>query len=214
MEREPVTIFLGQFAGSPEKANENWISNKAQWLGGHRFRSHPDGFFIPPGLRRERGEVFGLVKRVATGYRVCNAFNEELFPGWVRFAILRATVSLHGARGPEGVWIGHEAERARQLLGSARSAGWCYVFDLGDEVPFNIVLTEMASLVHTFRIMWSRHQNRVVRLYKELGRQKAVAERLGVTQQAVSDILRRAHWREVRRAEKLIDSVLQGIEPA
>jgi predicted DNA-binding protein YlxM (UPF0122 family) len=74
-----------------------------------------------------------------------------------------------------------------------------------------MVLTEMASLVHSFRNLWSDHQNQVIRLYKELGRQKLVAERLGVTQQAISDILKRAHWREIKRAEKLIDGVLKRI---
>ena len=59
--------------------------------------------------------------------------------------------------------------------------------------------------------MWSNHQNQVVRLYRELGRQKDVAERLGITQQAVSDILKRAHWREINRAERLIDGVLRRV---
>jgi hypothetical protein len=187
------------------------IYNKSQWLAGHLFRNYREDFFIPPVLRRERGEIFGLLKRLDTSYRVCTIINEELYPGSVRFAIVRDALDLPGENRPESVLIGHAGEKARQLLGKARSAGWCYVFDLGEEEEYNTVLTEMASLVHTFRNMWSDHQNKVIRLYKELGRQKAVAERLEITQQAVSDILKRAHWKEIKRAEKMIDGVLKGI---
>jgi hypothetical protein len=211
MASELVTVVLGQFVGPVRRIDMDRIYNKSQWLAGHLFRNYREDFFIPPVLRRERGEIFGLLKRLDTSYRVCTIINEELYPGSVRFAIVRDALDLPGENRPESVLIGHAGEKARQLLGKARSAGWCYVFDLGEEEEYNTVLTEMASLVHTFRNMWSDHQNKVIRLYKELGRQKAVAERLEITQQAVSDILKRAHWKEIKRAEKMIDGVLKGI---
>jgi len=211
MGNELVTVILGQFIGPIRRVDTDWIYNKAQWLAGHLFRNYREDFYIPPVLRRERGEIFGLLRRPDTSYRVCTMFNEELYPGSIRFAIVRDALDLPGENRPESVLIGHAGEKARQLLGRARSAGWCYVFDLGEEVAFNTVLTEMASLVHTFRNMWSDHQNKVIRLYRELGRQKHVAERLGITQQAVSDILKRAHWKEIKRVESMIDGVLKGV---
>ncbi len=211
MEKKLVTVILGHFIGPTDRLDTEEIYNKAQWLAGHLFRNNREDFYVPPVLRRERGELFGLLKTPDTSYRYCTAFNEEVFPGSIRFAIVRDALDLPGEERPESVLIGRAGERARQLLGTARSAGWSYAFDLGDDVPFNMVLTEMASLVHSFRNLWSDHQNQVIRLYKELGRQKLVAERLGITQQAVSDILKRAHWKEIKRAEKLIDGVLKRI---
>jgi hypothetical protein len=211
MSSERVTVILGHFAGPTDRVDADWVYNKAQWLAGYLYRNSREDFFVPPVLRRERGEIFGLLKSPDTSYRVCTMFNEEIYPGSIRFAIVRDLLELPGDDRPEAVLIGRAGDRARQLLRKARSAGWCYVFDLGEEVPFNTVLTEMASLVHTFRNMWSDHQNKVIRLYRELGRQKHVAERLGITQQAVSDILKRAHWKEIKRAEKLIDGVLKRV---
>ena len=208
---ELVTVVMGQFAGPTDRVDSDWIFNKAQWLSGHLYRGYRDEFYVPPVLRRERGEIFGLLRRPGASYRVCAAFNEELYPGSIRFAIVRDSIDLPGGGKPESALISQAGDNARTLLGRARSAGWCYVFDLGEDVPFNSVLTEMASLVHSFRSMWSDHQNQVIRLYKELGKQNKVAERLEITQQAVSDILKRAHWKEIKRAERLIDSVLKGI---
>jgi hypothetical protein len=210
MNSEPITIFLGQFVEPPVSVDADWIYDKAQWLVGHLYRHYRGDFFIPPVLRREHGEIFGLLKRAGTCYRACATFNEELHPAWVRFAIVNDKVSKPGDIEPEGAWFSRAGERARLLLGKARSAGWCYIFGLDDEVAFNEVLSELASLVHVFRSMWSQHQNNVIRLYKEMGRQAAVAERLGITQQAVSDILKRARWKEIKRAEELIGQVLEG----
>lgn len=211
MPSEFVTVILGQFSRPPDPADLDSVYNRAQWLAGHLFREHRPSFYIPPVLRRERGEVLGLLKRPEVGYRVCTQFNEEIFPGSIRFAIVWEALEIPGSKRPDRELVGKTGERARHLLGKARSVGWSYVFDLGKDVPLNQVLTEMASLVHSFRGLWSVHQNQVIRLYQELGRQKFVAERLGISQQAVSDILKRAHWKEIRRAERMIDEVLKGI---
>jgi hypothetical protein len=211
MDRERVTLILGQFVGPPERGDTDWIYNKSQWLAGHLYRGFRGDFYVPPVLRRERGEILGLLRKPDTSYRVCATFNEELYPGWIRFSIVRDVLEIPREGDEEAARIGGVGDRARQMLGKARASGWCYIFDLGDDVPFNAVLTEMASLVHTFRSLWSDHQNKVIRLYRELGRQKRVAERLGITQQAVSDILKRAHWKEIKRAERLIEGVLKGL---
>jgi hypothetical protein len=209
MSSELVTVFFGQFIGPLDRAGTDSIYHKAQWLVNHFFRSYRDDFYLPPVLRIERGEIFGLMKKPNVSYQVCSLFNEELYPGWVRFAIVRDAIEVPGEGKLENELVGRLVDKARHLLGKARTKGWCYVFDLGEDTPFNPVLTEMTSLVHAFRNMWSDHQNKVILLYKELGKQKHVAERLGITQQAVSDILKRAHWREIKRAEKLIDRLLR-----
>lgn len=211
MSQERVTLILGQFVGRPDRDDSEWIYNKSQWLAGHLYRTYRDVFYVPPVLRRERGEILGLLRQPDTSYRVCATFNEELFPSWIRFSIVRDTLEVPAEDEETPARVGRAGHRARRMLHAARSAGWCYSFDLGEDVPFNEVLTEMASLVHSFRHLWSEHQNNVIRLYRELGRQKRVAERLGITQQAVSDILKRAHWREIKRAETLIEGVLKGI---
>ncbi len=211
MNSELVTVFLGQFIGPVDRVDTDSIYQKAQWLVNHLFRKYRDDFYMPPVLRRERGEIFGLMRKPAISYQVCALFNEELHPAWVRFAIVRDAVEVPGMGRLENELVGKLVDRARHLLGKARTGGWCYVFDLGEETLFNSVLTEMTSLIHAFRNMWSDHQNKVILLYKELGRQKHVADRLGITQQAVSDILKRAHWREIKRAEVMIDRLLKEI---
>lgn len=56
---------------------------------------------------------------------------------------------------------------------------------------------------------WSNHQFRVVQFYEKFGSQISVAKELGITQQAVSDALRQAHWKEVKRVENMIDEALE-----
>ncbi len=51
---------------------------------------------------------------------------------------------------------------------------------------------------------WTAHRVDTLRLLRELGRQRCVAETTGVTQQAVSDTLRRAHWPRLRKSLKMV----------
>ncbi|MBI4653806.1 MAG: hypothetical protein HY752_02265 [Nitrospirae bacterium] len=74
---------------------------------------------------------------------------------------------------------------------------------------FNLWLNELTNLLHILRSGWTNHQRHVVQFYEKLGNQKAVAEVLRITQQAVSDALRQAHWKELKRVETMIDGVLK-----
>ena len=68
-------------------------------------------------------------------------------------------------------------------------------------------LAETAVLLHAvISEGWTATRHQAVRAYRELGRQKDVAEKLQVTQQAVSQMLRGARLRELRGVEDTLRS--------
>jgi predicted DNA-binding protein YlxM (UPF0122 family) len=99
---------------------------------------------------------------------------------------------------------------ASDMIQRAKKENLYYCFNIGFQfAELDQWLTELTNLLHILRNGWSNHQRRVVQFYEKFGSQKAVAKELGITQQAVSDALRQAHWKELNRVEKMIDEVLK-----
>lgn len=57
---------------------------------------------------------------------------------------------------------------------------------------------------------WTDRQCEAVRLYRRFERQEAVAQELGISQQAVSSALVSAGWRTVSEVEAALRDVLAG----
>jgi hypothetical protein len=55
---------------------------------------------------------------------------------------------------------------------------------------------------------WSARQVRTLRLMRELGRQKQVAEAMGVTPQSISETLGRAHWPRLKKSLNIMGELL------
>jgi hypothetical protein len=55
---------------------------------------------------------------------------------------------------------------------------------------------------------WSARQVRTLRLHRELGKQKLVAENMGVTPQSVSETLGRAHWPRLKKSLNVLGKLM------
>lgn len=74
------------------------------------------------------------------------------------------------------------------------------------------VLAHQVDLLLMLRHGYSSKQLAAVRLYDQLSDQKLVAGRMGVSQQAVSAMLRRTRWAAVRQMESCLDEALKAID--
>ena len=70
----------------------------------------------------------------------------------------------------------------------------------------------MTNLIQVMRSEWTDRQRQVIELYEKSENQKATATLLGITQQAVSDALQKAHREQVKRAEESVNATLEQIQ--
>ncbi len=109
------------------------------------------------------------------------------------------------------VSVGHHAgdaamQRARhkalETLEQAGKEGARFRVSMASREDQESRLAESSILLHAVITEgWTSTRHQAVRAYRELGRQKDVAEKLEVTQQAVSQMLRGARLRELREVE-------------
>lgn len=156
----------------------------------------------------EFGGVLDSPRRV---YDVIRQVAEGLFPVAVRFGVAYDTVDVV----PESdvaLMDGPAFHRADELLRAVESSGDLVGVDTGDPLRDGY-LTDVANLLLTLRSDWTDRQFEVVTTYRETGSQTATAERLGVSQQAVSAALRRSHYGRIDRAETHLRRMLAGDDP-
>ncbi len=96
------------------------------------------------------------------------------------------------------------AHRALQL--AVRDDGLCRYLGAGD--AGDVLLGALCRLVDPLIRTRTQKQWEAIAAYRELGRQRAVAERLGVTRQSVGDRLAAGHRRAVEEADAAVATYL------
>ncbi|MDP2899185.1 MAG: SatD family protein [bacterium] len=210
MASKVLTVILGDLVHSRESKGRQELSRRIHSALIHLRHEFTEEFYAPLVLTRGVDELSGVLKRPNMSYRICTLLNARMSPRLIRFAIVRGNVDIAVTSKDARRMDGPAFHAAADLLAKAKTDNLYYYFKLGFEFSeIDPWLTEIASLLHIIRSGWSDRQRRVANLYVKLGSQEAVADRLRITQQAVSDVLRRAHRRELKRAEDLIAEVLE-----
>jgi hypothetical protein len=156
-------------------------------------------------------EFGGVLDSPRRAYDVIRQVADGLFPVEARFGIAYDTVDVVPAS-DVALMDGPAFHRADALLREIESAGDLVGVDTGDPLRDGY-LTDVANLLLTLRSDWTDRQFEVVTTYRETGSQTATADRLGVSQQAVSSALRRSNYARIDRAETHLRRMLAGDDP-
>lgn len=152
----------------------------------------------------------GLLTRPDLAFDLAVAVQESLWPGRLRFAL--ASVAAAGGHGSRELdTLARERARAR-LREAPAAAGW-FLLDLaGRSRPEQALAESAARLYGAVMHDWTPARAAAVAAYRRSGRQTVVAEELGITQQAVSQMLLGAHFRSLLAAQDGLRGWLRGPE--
>ncbi len=208
-ESKVFTVIVGDLARSRNSPDRQRLSYKIRSAINQVSGEYRKEFYAPLVLTRGIDELSGVLKRPNMSYRICRLLNDIIHSRFFRFAVVRDTLDVAVTSRDAARMDGPAFHTASDIMQRAKRENLCYCFSLGFEfAKFDPWLNEMANLLHILRSGWSAHQRCVVQLYEKLGNQKTAAKRLGITQQAVSDALRQGYWKELKRAENMIDDAL------
>jgi hypothetical protein len=203
------TVIVGDLVRSRRDSDRKRLARVIPLALSHANRVFSGEFHAPLVQTQGIDAVSGVLKRPSMSYKICRGVNERILPNAFRFAVAcgRLDVGL-GSRDAAKI-DGPAFHVAADLVERAKQQNLYYAFALGDESgELETLLTVLASVIHIARGTWTTRQRRVVKLYEELGTQKAVARKLGITQQAVSDALVKSSHKELVRAEEVVTLVL------
>ncbi len=206
------TVVVGDLVRSRDIKDRSGFSRRIRSSLGSVSKRFKRELYAPLVLTRGIDELSGVLGHPAVAYRICKTLNEEMHPQLIRFAVVRGHLDVGVRTRDARKMDGPAFHQAAELVLAGKRYGRLYSFRIGGPCPNDdACLTELANLIHLMQDGWSDHQREVVRLYERLGRQEAVADRLKISQQAVSDALRLARWKELTRAEKSVELILAGM---
>lgn len=206
------TVIVGDLVGSRTIADRRRLGRKIQSALLSLSKEFQREFYAPLILTRGIDELCGVLKRSNSSFRICRTLNERIYPELLRFAVVRETLDIAVSSKHAGRMDGPAFHTAADLILKAKEKNLYYTFSLGFQfAEFDPWLNELTNLSHILARSLTKHQRNVVKLYEKHGRQKIVAEKLGITQQAVSDALQHAHWKDLKRAEALADRFLERV---
>ena len=210
-----VTVIVGDLIESRTKASRKELSRQLPLHIADVHRDYREEFVAPLVLTRGIDELSGVLKRPFMSYTICELLNERLYPSAFRFAVVTGILDVGVGSKDARKMDGPAFHKAADLMEQAKRDRLRYVFSVSGKkvASADPVLTELANLIQTIRERQSDRQRYLIKLYEELNNQSDVAKELGVTQQTVSDALRAAQWRELRRSKDAIVAFLKSCEP-
>lgn len=153
----------------------------------------PDGGILTAVLE-ESAPIFDLIV----------AIQEAVWPLRLRAALVTAPPA-----GAAGATPAIRDKARKQLKRSNKRDALSFSWSTRSESEIGLAVA-VAQLHSTLLSEWTAARASAVRSYRRLGRQAEVAKELGVSQQAVSQMLLGARFRELKAAEESMRSWLSG----
>jgi len=210
MNTQLFTVISGDLVRSRDISQRDAFSEKLNKTLEAVNRDFDDEIFAPLTVTKGIDEISAVLKKPGLSYRICRSLNDRIRPHSFRFAIvtgaLDVAIEAHDARQMDGSAF----HTASGLLLAGKKKDGLYFFKVGGSVTeVDSLLEDLALLIHIIRQNWTPRQYRIIQLYSGLGNQFEVASRLKITQQAVSDSLRKSHFQDLKRAEESIEAMLK-----
>ena len=149
-----------------------------------------------------------LGKKAPSSITLCEHLIDQMVPPEVRFGLGLGGLSTRTqpvAAGMDGpAW-----HRAQQAMAGAQRGRKRFVFQ-GDGRPDDTELTAIVDFLLSHRMQWTTHQREAVQLLQDLGSQQAVAQRLQVSEAAVSKRLSACMWRKYEALRTVAEGRLEA----
>lgn len=169
-----------------------------------------EAWIAPLTTTRGIDEFSGALREARPAFDIVVFLNAALHPARFRCALASGIVDVAPRSGDAAAMDGPAFHRAADALEQARR----------DDLPFKIAIEgqpeEVSDLVEStaklhdvISASWTRREAEAVHVYRLVGTQAAVARRLRITQQAVSDALSRARFFDLVVGEDAIRAWLQ-----
>ena len=158
-------------------------------------------------------EFGGVLQSLENLYDVVVTFQDALHPHQVRMVVASGAIDVGLTTFDVEKMDGEAFHRASQRLEALEDDP--LVFDLLiDDEPLGRTVADEINLLLDRRSEWTDRQREVIRIREEVDTQSAAAERLDVTQQAVSNVLSGANWQFVNKIEgRLRETLAARTEP-
>ncbi len=132
---------------------------------------------------------------------------DSLYPHSMRFTLSFGEIDVGLDTKDVAKMDGSAFHKAADMMNKLKKSKLLFTMSTHDEI-MDIAIKGQINLIFFLRKKWSKKQYEVIKEYEKVGSQYEVAKALSVTQQAVSNILKRSMWKEIKNIEEDLNRVL------
>ncbi len=146
-------------------------------------------------------EIRCVLKTVENVYNIMDFVWNEIYPQKMRFVLVRGLIDTSLSNRDITQMDGPAFHHASNMMNSLKKSGLFFEMSLGNDVT-DAALKGQVNLIIIIKNSWSSRRREIVRMYEKEGSQKDVADKMGISQQAVSKNLKESMWNKVKLIEK------------
>ena len=140
---------------------------------------------------------------VKIAYMIASKMFEYLSPIKIRLVISEGEIDSQRITNKLNEKDGEVFWNASQTLQNLKKSKRYIGFSLKNKDKISIA-SKMADIITELKYEWTETEKEIIKLYEYHKNQERVARELGISQQSVSDALRRAKHKVIREAEKAL----------
>jgi hypothetical protein len=153
-------------------------------------------------------EIEGVLKRISSIYKIITKIQKLVSPYKIRFIVvygnINTAVDSKNVEKMDGPAIHKATDKIMELKKSN------FLFDIDTENSIvDPLLKGQINLLMFYKTRWTARENQIAENYAIYKKQTLVAQKLSITQQAVSDSLRKIKWEEIHLMEEELNHVLK-----
>lgn len=152
-------------------------------------------------------EITGVLRNFKSSYTVAREFQEAFYPYLMRFVCVYGQIDIAIETRNASLMDGQAFWDADKYLEMIKNKKLYFYFDFGNKL-IDETLTSMANLIAILKNKWSQKEREIISQYEKFNNQEIVAKKYKISQQSVSNALKRSHWHEIRSSEAIILKVL------
>lgn len=159
-------------------------------------------------------EIGAVLLTISNVYNIITEIQSLLYPQQIRFVVVYDDIDV-GTASKDILKMdiarmdGPAFHKASDLLWSLKKEKLIFNIFIPDKIMENSI-SSIINLLNIIKRDWSENQIKVIDAYKIFENQKSVAQRLEISQQAVSNAIKRAKWKEIKQVEEKLEYILKA----
>lgn len=204
-------VILGDVVGSRRMPGRRAFQGRLQDALASVNESWREDLHTPFTILKGVDEVGGILLSVAGLYRIFSRIGEGIHPARIRWALVHGEVDTGLDTGVMARMDGPAFHRAAGMMDGLKRSRLLFDMETGDPVADPLIAGAVNLLLFA-REDWTEREREVQGMYRDGKSQEEIAGSLGITQQAVSQALRRIRWGETALLEASLDGALRKYE--
>jgi len=200
--------IIGDVVGSRKIGDRERFQSKLQTACDHVNSTFARDLYAKLKITKGIDEVSAVLTNIENLYKIINMISEAIHPNFMRFVTIYGSLDIALDSKDAAKIDGVALHRATEIISNLKRTRDLVTVQIMDELIDQLLNSHM-NLVFFLKRAWTKRQFDVVTLYKKLGNQEEVAQKLRIIQPTVSKILKAADYDEIFRAEQTINEVLR-----